>query len=193
MIIPYYRFDQIILVSALKSENNNIYVKSSSLSFKFSEYVKSQLHLNVVTDLYNRSIMDYAYAYSYLGGDYTKESYAIKVLEYFYNDLTYFLINNKFDIKSEVDVDIEFSSIKSKTVNRFEVEKVIVAFINDYGNYTAEETIKLVEKYNYLKILQDISPTNYSEKPNSSIIASILKAELESVEALNKIKIIGDN
>lgn len=61
MELRYERIAQFVALSAVGSIDDYTAIHSveGSIRIKFSEYVKSQIHLNVVYGLYGRSLHDY--------------------------------------------------------------------------------------------------------------------------------------
>lgn len=55
--------------------------------FTFDNYVKSQIHLPFLPDLYNRDIFLYEKAYRYLKGEEKYLDDTVKVIEFFYSDI----------------------------------------------------------------------------------------------------------
>ena len=98
------RFDQILLIAASRDVMNNIVIPSQNLELDFREYVSSQLHLNVTTDLFGREMQEYYRAYLFLRGDPNFQKDAIQVLKYFYSDVAMFLENNPCDVRVQVTV-----------------------------------------------------------------------------------------
>ncbi len=110
--VLYERIDHIIAISSGKFHNTLSVEPTKVLNIAYSDYVKSQLHLNIVTDLFNRSVIQYKKANDFLNGDVRFKKSALKVLEYFYEDIINFLKYNKYNIKLTLCVD---ESVTSKT------------------------------------------------------------------------------
>lgn len=96
--LPYERFDQLVLIAASKHPIQQIQLTTQQLELSYEEYVKSQLHLNVTSDLFNRKMVDYHNALLFLRGDESKKNSALVVLRYFYQDVCSFLANNPNDV-----------------------------------------------------------------------------------------------
>lgn len=106
--LRFERIAQIIAVAVLGSSNDTIskyYVESCELRIRFSEYVKSQVHLNVVHGLFGRQLREYVETLRFLDGRPVYRETAERVLRYFYSDISDFLINNcnAVDVYMEVD------------------------------------------------------------------------------------------
>lgn len=139
MDLLYERIAQLVAVSAISKSGsignvqdktlNRLRVQPQELTIKFSEYVKSQVHLNIVADLYDRSISEYAKTLSYLNGDVVYSEEAEKVLGYFYQDMANFLINNPDDVKLNLIVDAEFRS--SEVVDLSVVKNSLLHVLNE--------------------------------------------------------------
>lgn len=109
--LRFERIAQIITVAALGSSSDSIakyYVQSGSLKIRFSEYVKSQVHLNVVHGLFGRQLKEYVETLWFLNGHMVYRDVAKNVLRYFYSDLSDFLVNNCNAIDLSVVVDTNY-------------------------------------------------------------------------------------
>lgn len=117
MILGFERLDHLVAVSAIKEyvKRSNFLIPECTIEVHFSDYVKSQVHLNVSADLYNRPLSIYVNSLRYL--EKKKAKYAEcaqEVLRYFYNDLAQFLINNTNNVVLHPKVDCDFSLEKHR-------------------------------------------------------------------------------
>lgn len=147
-ILRFERLNQVITISTVPIDNkilDRLDVKSD-LFIKFSDYVKSQLHLNLVTDLLHRNINEYFNAYKYLTGDLSCFNDCITVVKYFYYDLAHFLLNNKSDIQLDLEIDaINIPSLNLKDGSKMaeiELQKII-------DSVTSGNLINVIEKSQY--------------------------------------------
>lgn len=106
--LQFDRIAQIIAIAAIDGNKSiSTFFVKGELRIKFSEYVKSQVHLNVVHGLFNRSLKDYVETLYFLQGKSSNRTAALRVLQYFYDDLANFLINNGEEIYLTVEVDTD--------------------------------------------------------------------------------------
>lgn len=119
MELHYERIALLIALSAVGSTDECIASRSveGPIKIKFSEYVKSQVHLNVVYGLYRRSLHEYVETLYFLNGKTSKRKSAMKVLEYYYKDATNFLINNKKNVQLTLEVDTENFNLPRQIVS----------------------------------------------------------------------------
>lgn len=108
-VIGFERMDHLISIASGKITPDLFITTDDVLVVKYSDYVKSQLHLNMTSQLFERSSMLYKAAYDFIEGDYSLEGKAEEVLELFYRDMIGFLIHNESNIKIECITDIKFS------------------------------------------------------------------------------------
>lgn len=108
--VLYERIDHIIAISSGKFHNTLSVEPTKILKIAYSDYVKSQLHLNIVTDLFDRPIIQYKKANDFINGDIRFRKAALKVLEYFYTDVINFLRYNRYNVKLELIVDTNIIS-----------------------------------------------------------------------------------
>lgn len=110
--ISYERVNHLLAISAGYLINElAINTKDFIFTLKFSDYVKSQLHLNML-QMFNRDIKVYKNAYDYLNGDARYEKQVIQVIKYFYSDIIGFLRNNPNNLYFEVITDIQLPKMQ---------------------------------------------------------------------------------
>lgn len=127
MVIPYYKMNA-FLVNGYTPVYSNLLDYKPTL--KFTEYLKSQLHSNIITTLYQRDIFNYAEALKFMNGeDRYFDSYK-QSIKYFYRDMGNMLgnllpkVNEFFEL---VDFNIPRSEIlECVTVNLEELEQDIL-------------------------------------------------------------------
>lgn len=175
--LHFERLNQLLVIACWGEDSTNdmisgIRVPSDEYLITFSDYVKSQLHLNIVTQLYKRKFSEYVKAFYYLEGDSAYKEDIERVLYYFYSDMSSFLINNPNDIKLhlKVDVDIgqdyevDISDLKQRLQNSN--LNSIVTGSNDTDILTDfERDISIL-----IRKMSDIN-----NKPNSCILAYALR------------------
>ena len=104
--MEYERLGQLVAVSAIQTGHAGILdLPNVEIDVDYEDYVRSQVHLNLVTGLYGRTLGQYVNALRYCAG---KEpgcrDNALEVLRYFYSDMAYFLIKNSNNIKFSATV-----------------------------------------------------------------------------------------
>lgn len=128
--LRFERIAQIIAVAAVGNDDTGIskFYLEADAEIVFSEYVKSQVHLNVVNGLYSRNLREYVEALWFLSGKTSYEQSALKVLRYFYSDCANFLINNGNPVKLVMKVDTEF----------FRMRRVFIDLEENVAQYAKE-------------------------------------------------------
>lgn len=142
--VLYERIDHLLAISLGQSDSLCV-TTENVLVVKFSDYVKSQLHQNMVK-LFNRSIFDYKKALDYIEGDTRKEKQAAKVLSFFYLDMLNFLKHNKHNVRLELLTDVNFPS-KRRTVYTYNTHKQWLEALATCKIETFEEALNYVEQH----------------------------------------------
>lgn len=182
MKLPYERFDQVLLIAASRDVMNNIVIPSQDLELDFREYVFSQLHLNVTTDLFGREMQQYYRAYLFLRGDPSFQQDAIQILRYFYTDVAMFLENNPCDVRVQITVPECMHRLCGTTVFHVkeiftELNKLLSEIEECEGNY--ERIEEVVQTSNCSVIFDAVSdPKLISIKQHSYVVLIILKQVL---------------
>ena len=141
--MEFYECLPIVLIANC-GERFNEYLRlglETTLSIDFRTYVKGQNHLNVVSRLCKcRRITEYQNALKCLDGDMEYFDDAVAVLQYFYEDLSGFLMNYSKDLNFGVSVGeigipsevISFSETKERLLQilRLIIPKDTLAEIN---------------------------------------------------------------
>lgn len=148
------------------------------LIVRFSNYVKSQIHLCIVEDLFGRSIIDYINAAKYLQGYKMYRESAEKVLKYFYADMSRFLINNLYDVLFKVVVDVDFDT-ESVNVGEVKAEfERLLEMVNSSGLYQG------LSEFKYAGIVDSLSSVESIEdakmKIDSYVVAAVLHEQARS-------------
>lgn len=104
--MEYERVGHLVAVSAIQAGHAGILdLSGMDLAVDFLDYVKSQVHLNLVASLYGRTLRQYVETLRYcMGGNPVYRNNALGVLRYFYADMASFLIRNSGNIKFTVTV-----------------------------------------------------------------------------------------
>lgn len=177
--IPYERMAQLVAISAVKKNVESmksalpiLTISKRRMTVAFSDYVKSQLHLNTITEIFSRDLSDYAKTLHFLQGDAKYVDEACKVLRYFYTDLAGFLINNLEDIQLSVVVDADFGEdLPEEFVDVIAVRSQLLDLVSD--DCSEEELITKLSSCKYSAIL-DSAENDVVEKQNSYALAAIL-------------------
>lgn len=185
-LLKFEKLNQLIVVAAQGDKQiilDKFRVEENSLSINFIEYVKSQLHVNVVSDLFDRDIFCYLNAYKFLKGDYLLEGEALKVLHYFYEDIANFLINNPINVRvdlqinSTLDSSLQFPHSASTFYDFSEIKDF---FINLIEEKDEELLYKIIETSKYSFILDMIqSLDDLQNKFDSYVLATALLTQLK--------------
>ena len=106
MLVPYYQVNPYI-VNSVRSYYSNLAQVYPMITFE--EYVKSQLHFNIVGALYDRQLVVYKKCYEFMQGLPTGCDEYIKVLFWYYEDINKYVVA---DIKNILKVE-DFSIINT--------------------------------------------------------------------------------
>ena len=174
-VVDFTKINNFIAVAAFGAWiGDQVQVHSTSLQITYSDYVKSQIYDNLVTHLFGRDAMLYFEAGKYLQGYLEHKDKAQQVLQFFYEDMTNFLLNNRYDVRIHLVVDVDlglkekvffFGEEKRKLEellsldNQEELRKrlntdPIACVIDDVLN--KEDTIKKVNSYTLAGILRQL-------------------------------------
>lgn len=182
MKLPYERFDQILLIAASRDVMSSIVIPSQDLELDFSEYVSSQLHLNVTTDLFGREMQEYYHAYLFLRGDQGYQEDVVRVLGYFYTDVAMFLENNPCNLRVQITVPECIHKLCGTAVFHVgtlfhELNALLVEIDACEGNY---ERIEEVVRNSACSVIFDAvpDPKLISAKQHSYVVLIMLKQVL---------------
>lgn len=175
-MLGYERIGQLVAVAAALPTTNNLSVLREEISIDFLGYVKSQVHLNISDDLFNRPFGEYMNALRFLEkGCKMYQQNAEKVLRYFYTDMANFLIRNPQNVKMNIqvggwtglpEVKCELSQVKAELVSMTTVG-------------SAEE----LSRFNYAEILDSVkSRDDLLEKIDSYTVAAVLSKAAKQKE-----------
>lgn len=133
--VPLDRFDHILAISSGTVVDSLDIQTDHVMVLKFSNYVKSQIHLSLQT-LFGRDIYLYRCAYYYVQGEPMYEEQAKQVLSYFYEDIKYFLKNNKYNLFVDVEVDAPFTSMaRRELVYREYAQKLVDLYEQSFNSF----------------------------------------------------------
>ena len=193
-LLKFEKMNQLIVISA--KGDNSIYqekfkVKANNLTINFIEYVKSQLHSNVVTDFFGRNIFAYLNTYKFLKGEIFLEDEAIKVLNYFYEDIANFLIKNPLNMKlcvtlnPEGETDLKFLLGNISEYKDFsQVKNFLESLLNAK---TDLELFQIIQSSEYSFILDYVlSMDDIKNKINSWILATAILSYLAQGVTMRK-------
>lgn len=174
--LQFERIAQIIAIAAVGGTDKGIsvyFVKAGEIKIRFSEYVKSQIHLNVVHGLYNRSLKEYVETLYFLQGRTSRRASALRVLGYFYDDLANFLINNGNDIKLSIVVDTELFDLERVTLS---IDELKDDLLKNFDR-VSDESIP-IGSWEYSTILDFVEDANdVRNKASSYALAYALKMQ----------------
>lgn len=201
-VLKFDKVNQLIVVSAKGDDpvyREKFSVREASLSFSFVEYVKSQLHINVVTELLGRNIFAYLNTYKFLKGENILGDEAIKVLHYFYEDVANFLIRNPANMKLSIIInpdgesDLNFSLGNIQEWQEFSQVKDFLENLMEAK--TDLELFQIIQNSKYSFILDYVlSLEDIRKKLDSWILAtSILSYLAQGVSIENLIEFRGGN
>ena len=180
-LLKFEKLNQLIVVAAQGDKQiilDKFKVEENSLSINFIEYVKSQLHVNIVSDLFGRDIFCYLNAYKFLKGDYLLEGEALKVLHYFYEDIANFLINNPVNMKMDLKINSNFDSslqFPYSASTLFDFSEIKDFFVNLIETKDETSLFRIVETSEYSFILDMVkSLEDLQNKFDSYVLATAL-------------------
>lgn len=160
MELHFERMAQIIAIAAVGSDDKGVsrfFLKSGEITIRFSEYVKSQVHLNVVHGLYGRDLREYVETLFFLEGKTSYEESALKVLRYFYLDLSGFLINNANDVNLIVEVDTNYFNLPKVKYNLVDLgEELRQGYLQVESGELAIKDWKYAKVLDYVDDVQDL-------------------------------------
>lgn len=118
MEIPYTHMNH-VLVSSFSPKYGEVLNKKPMLKFK--EYLKSQVHYNIISLMHDRDILEYNNAYNYLKGVIADDADYKKVIKYYYSDVADVIL------KSNVELKEDFSIIGSNEIPKADnIEKITI-------------------------------------------------------------------
>lgn len=184
--ILYERVGHLITIAASDSPETDfpdliIDDESVIFSVSFSNYVKSQIHLNIVSGLFGRKIQEYKYALDYLYGKCEFNETVLHVLHYFYIDMLNFLRNNKRNISVEIIVDYvpaEYFSVSfEEAVNEFS------NLLDNLELANFDETVLLLSQSEIREIVDYVDSLEEMRRDSNRINSMVFLLKLLNKEA----------
>jgi hypothetical protein len=180
LIVTYERVDHLLAIASAKlSEQLDINGEEYLYVVPFSDYIKSQIHLNVTNRLYNRDSRLYKAAYDYLIGESTNAESLNPILEFFYSDMKDFLLHNKYNIRLELDINVEVPDTKKVSYNYGDIRTELLCTANE--NFSDFNDARLwLKKHHYAEnVMQYVnSNTELFNKIDSYTAIAILSDNL---------------
>lgn len=177
--LQYERIANLIAVAASHRESdfNNLFIEPSRnivYIVKFSDYVKSQIHLNIVSRLFVRQFTAYKSVYDSLEGKVMDRENFELVLQYFYEDLSNFLIYNPYNIKLVVKVDVEAPWLQGVHYNFTETQRSLLDLLKCRNNF--EQLLELMGDNTAFEIIDTtLGAEDLDSKIDSYTVAAILR------------------
>jgi len=189
MVIGYERLNQLIAVSAAESKdavNSLFVVKCGEIEVSFTNYVKSQVHLNISADLMGLPMSFYVDTLRYMDGLAGCRGHALTILRQFYVDMSGFLIKNPVDVKMNLIVDCGFGC--TEVFYRLpDVKNQVLGIIDNGG-------VEGVRSFKYPEIIDNIdNVSDLKEKINSYSVAAVLLKEIAETKGdeVHRVRIEG--
>lgn len=181
----YERLAQLVAISAINKDTRSISelcIKEQCLQIRFSDYVKSQVHLNIVEDLCHRNISEYAKALYYLQGHGAYIKQALQVLRYFYYDMSKFLINNSYNVMLDLVVDFQ---LEEKEIDFLPIKQDYLHVVEN------PQDLNALRSFKYAWIIDEVCDKEDAlVKADSYVLAAILQ-EFSKSEQIYKLKLRG--
>lgn len=165
--LKYNRILNLLFVSKIKQAEirNAIGVSKQNFRINLIDYVKSQLHLNVITRFYpERNIFDYYKALVFLEkGEIEYKKYTEKMVRYFYEDMGLFALNNVAPVMIDLIIDpkleleeevVDYKEVYDKVRHLMEISMDSTCCL-DASKF--EEIRKIIENFKYATFLDKIS------------------------------------
>ena len=189
MNLTYERMLQLLVVAHAESDfiARSFTIREPILTIRFSDYVKSQIHLNVISSYYplagDRSIFEYNKALEFLQGNAKFLPETENVLFYFYQDLAMFFLQNREEIKISALLDADiciaesqvmFSCVKKNFIrvlrNVVLGNKNLLTALDDNAlqilgiadrkaSEDAEDLVSLLDQFEYAEVFDKIEVT----------------------------------
>ena len=184
-IIRYERMGQLISIAA--SKQNRLHLddlmldnQDTTFTVSFTDYIKSQIHLNLVTGLYDRDIFDYKFALDYINGKSFDKEPVRRVQRYYYQDMLNFLANNKYDCDLNVLTDIE--GFNNTDIIPSDVSSEFSTFIDSISKGTFDERYQIIKDSKFAELIDYVDDYKvFYEKMYSSKTMAFLLLLLKGV------------
>lgn len=137
----------------------------------FLDYVKSQLHTNIVTDLYGRSILSYYNTYLYLMGDEHQINNFKQVVGWYYKDLASFILNSIGTMEDDFSI-LESCNIPQKHIG---MSKVSIRKVYDDLKVLLVDRQQVIDpQFDYFQYLEKVPIELRKDLKPSHILAEAL-------------------
>lgn len=187
--LKFERIAQLIAIGAVERGSTPLSllsIKEQTLRVRFSDYVKSQIHLNIVQDFYGRGINEYVEALLFLNGDPEYRSSVENVLRYFYLDMSKFLINNSENVTLVIIIDTDLLHLPEKSIN---LEQIKADFLDVLAAISGGGEADVLRKFKYSFIFDDVMDADDAAmKADSYALAAVL-SQSASEEPLTCVKL----
>lgn len=175
-MLQFERFGSLIVVAVSEKQSSLVRICAVSereLDVNFSEYVKSQIHLNIVSNFDGPSLSDYIATLKLIESGVELQSDSV-TLRRFYWDMAKFLINNPSNIKFNLDVDAPVADTKLV----YSLEQVKQQLINLVNGLAGSVDLA---KLPYAVIIDEIdSVDDLKNKIDSYAAAAVLLEQLKN-------------
>lgn len=192
-VLRFERMGQLITVAASKQNHlslNDLMLNNPDVIFSvtFSDYVKSQIHLNIVTGLFGRSILEYKYTLDYLQGKVPLSEDVKNVLLFYYTDMLNFLSNNSYDCNLKVSNDIPALQGVTSCIVIGEVENMCKHFMEEIQelNNSFDALYHIISSLEFAEVIDYLDSTlDLHVKPCSVITMAYLILVIKEIRRWN--------
>ena len=171
MVIPYYQVNAFILNSYKPTYSNLINVEPK---ITFEEYIKSQLHTNVVTGLYKRDILMYFKALRFIESKNNSDEYYTafrEVLKLYYTDIG----NSMMKCIGALETDFSIIDTNVPKSEMLDCELVDVKQVmTDLNEILLNDRMVYDSKINYLEMMRDIPLKDLAQLKPSRLLAEAI-------------------
>lgn len=175
--VPYERVSHFLAIAKKFNIFHYDIDCSEPMCIKFSDYVKSQIHLNFVSDFFDRSILPYKRVFDSFEGEICDNTEYLKVLRYFYDDLGRFYVNCSYDIPLTFDIDVAMD-IESVSVDFSKVREKLLKLTQTKPSSFESALTTAVEYAEFMPLFDKISEfDDMSGRINNYAMAVILANE----------------
>ena len=177
--IRYERMNHILAMGAPEIGRQFDIQIQDTMIVVFSEYVKSQLHMNIL-ELLNlkRDIFDYKKAYDYLVlGELRYRQECQKVLNFFYEYITAFLVHSRNNFKIEVKDDSGLYERRKRNIEYKEVRAQIEQLASLQGLDFEKALLFVKENKKLVSILDYVTAKEELQKKLDSYTAVAIMRE----------------
>lgn len=193
-ILKFERLSHLVAISALDTTDlclPSIDSEGTIFCVSFTDYVKSQLHLNFISTLFDRDLGIYKRALDFLNGDTQYLGDAKCALRYFYTDISRFLINNKNNVVTRISVDADLIDTAEQRYDLEDVKSELLGFLAKVDMIPFTDLVHEVSDFKYATIFDDaLSVEDIIDKIDSYCLAVVLKIQAAAPE-LEKICLEG--